>query len=487
MKLVLVSMLTLGGQLGVGTAAIAACPALVNYGAHGKSDPCSVLSFDCHEPGALQRYRQERASEWLLLSGVAAGPDWVRRQAFLDELLMRVGRIEAVQRRDSGMIRKWLRDLEISGITRDEIVDLIVGPRSLFRKKAVSAVARHGAAYCGPFIEGYKALCSIPDSGDAGVAALLAKRKPPCQLPAGLLGSAATPEEGLAELLAALEAPGPFQIRIAGPTYVTPFLAKLILTEVIDRRIVEGRVPPPLLKGGSGLLQKRALPTLRAMFWHDLKLKTDYSASASGRFHASRDIAELTRPGDALEELSRYKDLNGMVAHLGYELGADEEASRQLDRYGASLLGLGYDCSEYAGHAIRTAAGDLFRHRLSSFNIRETLACPAPGRQPLALETEFACEQRLVPGDLVRKKGHVYIFAGYGRDVSEGDSAPWRMMTIEATGGPYRAVGVFFRELPYEATETESCDLNLRYDSVRKKYVRLPSDETRRIYQPVWE
>jgi hypothetical protein len=255
--------------------------------------------------------------------------------------------------------------------------------------------------YLGPYIETYKTICDFDSNlTDKEIFKILKKDKT-CNLKKNLLKDIT-----IKELINKIKF-GDKQI-IANYNNITPFVAKIILTEIIL----------------SNLNKKE-----QKIFYNKIKNKTDYTEFTCGKFCNERNN-------------SIKKDVDLIIVHNGYQLVNSIKGANLLEKYFEStivdteLQTIGIECSLLIQRAIERTNIAQIKGRMKTAYMDYSLVNPK-----IAQKIILNYQNQLKTGDIVKLSGHTYVFVGYKKVNNY-----YYAVTIEATGGNLRSVGVFYRD-----------------------------------------
>jgi hypothetical protein len=183
---------------------------------------------------------------------------------------------------------------------------------------------------------------------------------------------------------------------LADRSAITPTIAKFLLWEVIRNRIPK----------------KEYLKAVK-----ELTLKFSYSP--------------------------RVPTMLSYTLHNGYFLGETKTDFRE-DRLTDSN---GLECGAFLQRCLAESGVEFPRKmRLLTPELADVGLMPSKAKgtyRKIFSGKPFSCEAELTPGDIIAFKGHTFVFAGYEPDAS----GVYQMVSYEAIGGEYRAVGRFHRKI----------------------------------------
>jgi len=433
----------------------------------------------------LQDYRKIKSEEWktstylnfkteelnkiiteLMLKKDKTKDD--KKQLIISKMLLYSNKINKINKNDAENIKKWLKILKIDNLDNIEKIYNDKNFSYKFRKlvnflrknnSTTPNVQKRPWNYLGPYIESYKFLCQEKLSYYRSYKKIMTSKNLKCNF-----NKNAFKNLTIEKLLIKIES-GDKILITKNREEITPFIAKYILTELIDIKLKENK-------------NSKKNRVNRLKFWYSLINKTDYTEFTCGKFCNNKE--------------SFRRDPDKMVVHMGYQLLNSIKGSNLLEKY-AKLVSenkkedvlklqqskttqtLGLECSLIIQRSIeRTKVGDI-RGRLKTTTMSQKLSC---GKNALFSKSVLTCDKQLDFADLVKPKGHVYLFLGYHKIDKK-----YYITTIEAVGGDVRGVGIFFREYPYENNEKLKCNLNKVWDSSKNRLKDPYPDQIYRYYQ----
>lgn len=359
--------------------------------------------------------------------------------------------IQLINQYDQQILSTWLDQLQLTQITPKEIEQLTTSKKSiLFRKMLTinrylkkhyrtrkgSTIRWKTYSFLGPFLESYRVLCDLNDLDDRDIWRKALYKK--CHFNQKLF------QTDIKTQLLTLAKKGD-GVLLDKQNRLTPFVAKMILSLWIEDH-----------------LKKK--PQLRRQFLNSILHKTNYSEMLCGGFcNYSRHRFS--------------KNLDLMVPHMGYQLlnsfhNRDYTKTiavilknKELSELGKGILvgaggvplkTTGIECSLWLQQGLNHMRLYHSSQRMKSMLMRDQL-------KDHFQRIELRHESQIQSGDIVQLKGHTFMFLGYRKI-----DGIYRLVTLEATGGSVRSVGLFYRSLPYEFDPSIRCGYPNYYRSEKQ-------------------
>jgi len=173
-----------------------------------------------------------------------------------------------------------------------------------------------------------------------------------------------------------------------------------------------------------------------------------------------------------------------MIVHMGYQLVNSIKGANLLEKYSEILIEgvnppkndkqksqtetIGIECSLFLQRAIERTNIAQIKGRMKTDYMDYSLV-----KSKIAKKIILNYESQLKLGDIVKLHGHTYLFLGYKKIDNH-----YYAVTIEATGGPFRSVGVFYRDFYSEKLGS----FNKKLDK-SGKVIRVDRNERYIIYR----
>lgn len=331
--------------------------------------------------------------------------------------------VQAINKHDKDIISLYINKLKLNNINLiTQAKNLFTNKNNKFLKKMLKItkfLKKHNNSrmikyqtynYLGPFIESYKTICKFDKKLTDRQIYYSLKNKKKCKLKKELFKNIS-----MKELLKKIEF-GDKQI-IKNYNIITPFVAKILLTEIISSK-----------------LNTKA----KKIFFSKIINKTDYSEFTCGKFCNQKE-AHIKR------------NIDFIIPHNGYQLLNSIKGANLIDKYSkiflknkkfipikykSPLLTAGIECSLFLQRAIERSKIAKIKGRMKTDYMDTSLV-----KSKIAKKYILNKEQQLKLADIIKLKGHTYLFMGYKKI-----NKHYYAVTIEAVGGNLRSVGVFYRD-----------------------------------------
>jgi len=363
--------------------------------------------------------------------------------------------IQAINKHDKIVISNYINTLKQNNLfLTKEIERLFTKKNNNFIKKMLQIeifLKKHNDSrmikyqtynYLGPYIETYKTLCKFDENFNDKQIFRYLKQNKNCILKKELFKNAE-----IKDLLKKIEF-GDKQI-VKNYNKITPFIAKIILTEIVL----------------SNLNKKE-----QKIFFDKIINKTDYSEFTCGKFCNQK-------------EPRIKRNVNRIIIHNGYQLLNSIKGANIIDKYSKMFLQndnikllshnkplktAGIECSLFLQRAIERAKIAQIKGRMKTSYMDYSLVS-----SKIAKKHILNNEKQLKTGDIIKLKGHTYLFIGYKKINNH-----YYATTIEAVGGNLRSVGIFYRDFYEESLG----GFNKKRDK-HKNIISVSPDERYIIYR----
>jgi len=331
--------------------------------------------------------------------------------------------VQAINKHDKTIISLYINKLKLNNVNLiTQTQNLFTSKNNKFLKRMLSIenflkkynnsrmIKYQTYNYLGPFIESYKTICKFDKKLTDKQIFYSLKNKKTCKLQKELFKNLS-----IKELLKRIEF-GDKQI-VKGYNKLTPFVAKIILTEIILNKLSRKE---------------------KKIFLSKVINKTDYSEFTCGKFCNQKE-AHIKR------------NIDFIIPHNGYQLLNSIKGANLIDKYSkiflknknftpikynSPLLTAGIECSLFLQRAIEKSKIAKIKGRMKTDYMDTSLV-----KSKIAKKYILNTEQQLKLGDIIKLHGHTYLFVGYKKINNH-----YYAVTIEAVGGNLRSAGIFYRD-----------------------------------------